>query len=271
MLNTENYKKQQTLENMLKELANPEISIDNDELYKQLRYVYSGEFRHLYSGIFIALKDVDNQGREEGLSNLAMLSDSLKELYEYCKVKCAFDTTDEDKEFLKKVRKLYDHVNLEVARMENWKSSGDKAEAVYIRLSKEQETQRKEIANVAKEAKDSLTVVKETETKVSKLQSEYVAILGIFAAIVMAFVAGAGYSGMTLNALSCANPYKLVMFYLVVAFFLFNIFKALCEFLLKITDKENNFDVLGISANWFNWIILVLLVFDLLVYKIKPL
>lgn len=285
MLNSVNYEKQLALENLLKQLADPEISIDDEEQYNRLRYIYSGDFRHLYSGIFIALKDIDNQGSEEGLSNLAMLSDSLKELYEYCKVKCLIDATDEDREFLQKVRKLYDHVNLEIARMDNWRYSRDAALAECQRVSKKLDIQSKELINVSKKVKGAFKsvssmkddvataekVVKDTEAKVAKLQSEYVAILGVFAAIVMAFVAGAGYSGMTLNALGEANPYKLIMFYLIIAFFLFNIFKALCEFLLKITGKENNYEVLGISANWFNWIVFVLLVFDLLLYKIKPL
>lgn len=66
---------------------------------------------------------------------------------------------------------------------------------------------------------------------------EYITILGIFAAIVVAFTAGISFSGSALQNIGSASPYKLGLVLIPMALFLMDLVGLLIVFLMEMVEK----------------------------------
>ena len=74
--------------------------------------------------------------------------------------------------------------------------------------------------------------------KLKSLQKDYVAILGIFAAIVMSFSGGIAFSTSVLEHMTTAPFYKIIITVMCIGLVLYNILFALFHYIAKITDKN---------------------------------
>lgn len=113
--------------------------------------------------------------------------------------------------------KLYDHFQLNLMQLENAKVASDRAIAESI--VDEKEKLHKEVKGIEK---------------------EYITILGIFAAIMLAFVGGFTFSTSVLNNISSAEQNTLVLIALIVGLVFVLLLTILISFLREINEKTRD-------------------------------
>lgn len=204
--------KHEELRKILESLATLNTSGLNDKgidaYIENLKGVYSdSQFRHLYSEIFAIISSIDSSPDK----NIHSLSTNLKALYKRCSGK---DDLADD--FKTKVKKLYDHVNLDVARIEYTKKISD---------------------NITSKNTEIIQELQGLKTKAQEMQKEYVTILGIFSSIVLTFVAGMVFSSSILSNIDKVNIYHLVFVMLLIGLLIFNLFYFQFEYIQKINGK----------------------------------
>lgn len=79
------------------------------------------------------------------------------------------------------------------------------------------------------------------ENELKGLEREYVTILGIFAAIMLAFVSQITFSTSVLQNIHHASIYRLLMVIVLLAFVIINLIWMLLKFILVINGKDNKF------------------------------
>ncbi|MCD8346799.1 MAG: hypothetical protein LUD16_02385, partial [Lachnospiraceae bacterium] len=216
--------------------------------YKRLEALYDTpleekRFRHFYSDIFSVLTQIKQNPDLGDINILGQNLDVIRSGYQaknYAESGRLIDVSDA-------INKLYDHVNLDIARIsytesENWKLSGEES-----------------IQNIQSQVNGMAyrieSVQKNTEEKISNQQKEYISILGIFAAVVLAFTGGTAFSSSVLESISLVSAYRVLIVALVIGLILVNILFGLFFYVNKIVCKEEKLKPLIIS----NAIILVLI------------
>lgn len=248
-------KKRSELESILYDLAeSEEVLQDADKcnrMYRRLEALYldGGEFRHYYHDIYMVIAFIKNNPEFGSADVLAQNIGSVWENYS-CKDKKR-DVTD-------KIQKLYDHINLEVARMA-YADSGDeqlrKVEEIKklherIKRVTEDASNLEALSNKAEiSATNAAKSAEETETKVSSLQKEYVAIMGIFAAIVMSFAGGMSFTINIINNLSQIETRELLWVTLVAGIVIVNLVFVLVYFINRIVNGKE-------KDKW--WVIIII-------------
>ena len=74
--------------------------------------------------------------------------------------------------------------------------------------------------------------------EIKGIEKEYISILGIFAAIVLAFVGGITFSTSVLQNISCSSVFRLLLVVDFLAFILVNVIYILVKFIFTINDKD---------------------------------
>lgn len=211
MENEEIAQKCAQLNDLLSKLAQSENLLSDKSarsgIYKELEAIYHSPtedgFRHYYSDIFAKLFEIKS---DETLSNgsTVTLLINLRFLSEHYKPMNT-DINGNPIDVSKSIRKLYDHVNLELARMA-YSEMGD------FELDEQGMTLNDLSDKVTKLQIDAEDVHKSLE----KAQTDYIAILGIFASVVLAFVGGMAFSTSVLENIKDVSIYRLLIVALVV-------------------------------------------------------
>lgn len=234
--------RQEELERILEELANSQEILQNklNQYVDRITTVYSDpDFRHRYSGFYAKITFID--GDEEG--NLDILSQNIRILYEeICK---RFREQQIEREVYNGVRKLYDHVNLDIARINYIRTISNRAEAIQQEVEETQkkveETQQQTQITFDKlksEIEDTKQQSVSILQKVQNAEREYIAILGIFAAIIAAFFSGIGFSSSILANIEKATIYRLSGMTTLVGLIIFNILVLLMSFVSHIVEVK---------------------------------
>ena len=110
----------------------------------------------------------------------------------------------------------------------------------FDELAKQVEEAKQSFTSDVNEAKANYesTTIAEIEKSSKALQRDYVSILGIFAAIVMAFVSGSVYSSSVLDNMASTELYRLVFVMLCVGLFIFDLIVGLFYFVLKMAGLQ---------------------------------
>lgn len=87
-------------------------------------------------------------------------------------------------------------------------------------------------ANSIEEAKENL------QKQIKGVEKEYISILGIFAAIVLAFVGGITFSTSVLQNISVVSVFRLLLVVDFLAFVLINVIYILVKFIFTINEKD---------------------------------
>lgn len=224
---------------LLFELAddkNQDIPEDEDKrntFYCRLEELYLGpdgekQFRHYYSDIFATVTEVQKNAKLGDINILVQNLDFLLKKYEP-KVNAAGGTID----ILDELRKLYDHVNLDVAQLSYTEFKDEEAMSEVVRRDIKADIDM--LQGDVKSAADELDNVKKS---LQDSQKNYVTILGIFAAIVLAFTGGLAFSTSLFENLHNSNIYRIVLISLIVGLILFNTLYILFCYLDKILFKK---------------------------------
>ena len=91
------------------------------------------------------------------------------------------------------------------------------------------------------------------------LQRNYVTILGIFAAIVIAFAAGSTFSSSVIQSMASVSIYRLAFVMMVRGLFLFDLVMALFFFICRVAKFKEG-EHLPTSVKWVNGIAMAVVV-----------
>lgn len=199
-------------------------------------------FRHYYSDIFAWLTLIEGDPSIGNLDVLAQNMQAIKDGY----TSMNKDERNNPIDISKEIIKLYDHTNLDISRINYTKRiSGEtlseltKAKSVINELQnqlKESEQERTKATEYLNS--ESLKLKDEVRDGQKKMQNEYITILGIFAAIVLAFTGGMSFSSSVLENIHKASLYRLLGISLILGFILFNLVWLLIDFLRDINGKS---------------------------------
>lgn len=235
-METKEEDKDKKLEEMIALLCEEgDLSSQTDQIIKDLKEIYEREYRHKYSKITTTILN-STRDKEQAFMTLTQNIRTLQEIQD-----------NKEVESIKpKLEKLYDHMNLECIRLQDFDEKMSRVKDVSIKL------------------KDDLNKnYKKLSEELNKQQTQYITILGIFASIVLTF-GGLAFSTSVLSNIDKANAYRLVFVMAFIALFFGNILYLLFSFLSKISlskekkDEQENFCKKPMF--WFNLIVTILLV-----------
>lgn len=243
----------EALHTILTELSADQVSLKNaaarSPYFVRLEDIYAspeGEptFRHLYSNIFSWLTLIDN----DPAMSIDVLAENLRVLRTNYIPSRHNGVVAESKviDIGDSLTKLYDHVNLDVSRINYVKTIGLYGEAKQRIL--EIETQSKQLdLQIASAEKAAASA----EEKAENSQRESTAILGIFAAIVLTFTGGLAFSTSVLENIGNASIVRLLMAGLLIAFTLLNTIHMLLRFIGSIAHANTP----NLHIGWINTVI----------------
>ncbi|GAA7674470.1 hypothetical protein JP0148_02280 [Helicobacter pylori] len=192
-----------------------DLSGQKDQIIKDLKEIYEGEYKHKYSKITTIILN-STRDKEQAFMMLTQNIKALKEI----------QNNREVESIKPKLEKLYDHMNLECIRLQDFDEKMSRVKDVSIRLVDDLNKNYKKLSE-----------------ELNKQQTQYITILGIFASIVLTFVGGLAFSTSVLSNIDKANAYRLVFVMAFIALFFGNILYLLFSFLSKISlskEKEES-------------------------------
>lgn len=226
---------------------------DRSRIYKRLEKLYYSptreeSFRHFYSDIFSVLTTVKQGDRPGSIDVLGQNLSEIRKGYQAINSDPAGNPID----ISDKINKLYDHVSLDIARMRysdaaNWRLSQESS-LVNIR------SQVSEIVSVQNDIKKQ---AQSMEENLANTQREYIAILGIFAAVVLAFTGGIAFSTSVLQNFHVSSIYRIILISVVIGLVLVNLLYGLFYYIGQLVNKntKNN-----IKPLWIINLVFVLLI-----------
>ncbi len=218
-METKEKEKDEKLEKIIALLCKEgDLSSQKDQIIKELKEIYEGEYRHKYSKITTIILS-STRDKEQAFMTLTQNIRILKEAKD-----------DKEIEAIKpKLEKLYDHMDLECIRLQDFDEKMSRVKDVSNKLD------------------DLNKNYKKLSEELNKQQTQYITILGIFASIVLTFVVGLAFSTSVLSNIDKANAYRLVFVMAFIALFFGNILYLLFSFLSRISlskerkDTQENF------------------------------
>ncbi len=210
-------------------------------IYKRLEALYASKdftsgYRHFYADIFSVFSQLEEDSIEIVCSNL----DYVRQEYQPQN----FDESGARIDINNNLKKLYDHASLEMARIN------------YIKRSWSDIAQNKEITELGRKLNSQIPRVDRLVEEVGALsekannaQRDYIAILSIFAAVLMVFFSGIGFSSSVLANIHQASIYRVLLSITLLGMVLFNVICVLFKFLREIIGKKQSDARLSLAVN----------------------
>lgn len=285
-------KKRTDFINLLKELSTSQDIFTKKgkaaNIYKKIEGIYHSpkedeKFRHYYSDIFLTLREI----KEDKNANINILTENLEVLKNKYKP-LNKDEKGNQIDVKKNIIKLYDHVNLDVSRMlyideiERRVKEQDQILELHT-IVKKMETDinitKESIANSNKEMEQTNEYIANTKkilpkiekkldianNKITNQQKEYIAILGVFAAVVLAFNAGITFSASVLDSIGDVSVYRIAFVTLIIGFVLINTMYALFYYIDRIVYHKSEKSLKPLMVS--NVIIIIFLIIIMLAWS----
>lgn len=236
-------------------LKNPK---DRAEYFLRFEKIYhtskDDNFRHYYSDIFAILTLIDGDSSIGSLEVLAQNIQTIKDGYQSNQNK---DEMGKPIDISREIKKLFDHTNLDISRLNytkritsNTQSELSKAKLLIGELNdkvnESQDLSSKYQHELLEQSKKLSDQIQEGQ---KRMQNEYVTILGIFAAIVLAFTGGMTFSSSVLQNINQASIYRITGITLIIGIILFNLIWLLIDFIRDINGKSIRKKWIPILAN----------------------
>lgn len=211
--------------------------------FEDIYYNCNGKenFRHYYSDIFSTLTLIDGDSSIGSLDILAQNIQTIKDGY----IPKNTDENGNTIDISKEIVKLYDHTNLDIARINYTKTMTNetmselaKNKLLVVRLEqkvRESEDALKEISD--KTIDDLKQLSGQVQVRQEDMQKEYITILGIFAAIVLAFTGGIVFSSSVLENIDKASIYRISLMAFIIGLVFFDLIWILIDFIRDINGK----------------------------------
>lgn len=219
---------------------------DRDREIKILSQIYSEGFRHSYAKISTKVQAIleDDIAKGECLSqNLQMLKKSVEKLT-YNKIISM--------EICNKVRKLCDHVNLEIGRynlivnkietrisnLQDKQNSegivGGSAEELNKRIT---DIENK-VSGVVNKAYEATKELEKVDGKLERNSMSSITTLTIFSAVILAFTGSITFTSGVFSGMSNVSPYRIVFVTAIIGTIVFNLIFMLLFIVGKIVGKN---------------------------------
>lgn len=225
MLAEEKARRQGELEKNICELS--EKSLDDSGIRNislKLLEIYRGDFRHNYSSFFQLIVNISKGDKKY---NLDYLSDNLENIRSYIE-QDFISGTKEFESIYNPLNKLCDNINLEIGRWNYYSQNEQKIEDIKsqsMSLNESMSSATKELERASKQA--------------ATIQTELIAVLSIFAAIVVTFSGGFTFLGSVMSSISGVEYYEVVVLVAVICgMVIFNTIFLLMYLVGKITDRN---------------------------------
>ena len=161
----------------------------------------------------------------------------------------------------KEIVKLYDHTNLDIARINYTKTmtNDTRSELIKNKLLVTQLEEKVRTSDAAfkelsqKTIEDARQLSGVVQEKQRDMQKEYITILGIFASIVLAFTGGMAFSSSILENIDKSSVYRSVLIAFVIGLVFFNLIWLLIDFIRDINGK-------GIRKKWLWFLVNLILI-----------
>ncbi len=205
-METKEEDKDKKLEEMIVLLCEKgDLSSQTDQIIKDLKEIYQGEYRHKYSKITTIILN-STRDKEQAFMTLTQNIRTLKEIQD-----------NKEVESIKpKLEKLYDHMNLECIRLQDFDEKMSKVKDVSNKLEDDLNKNYEKLSE-----------------ELNKQQTQYITILGIFVSIVLTFVGGLAFSTSVLSNIDKANAYRLVFVMAFIVLFFWEYFVSAFFFFIK--------------------------------------
>ena len=207
------------------------------QIIDKLKQVYTVDqtgksaYRHEYSRIFGKMKEL----KDSNPNCLEILGQNIGLVYEKIQ-----KDPDINEEFFKCCLKLYDHINLEIARMNYVDNITREIQNSTSKLNQNIKEIKDTSDSITKEIEDTKQEAKKLRSKLDKAQQETITILGIFSAVVLAFMGGMSFSSSVLESMYLSNVYKVSFICLLIGLVLVNLIYVLFTFIMHI-NKDRPF------------------------------
>ena len=189
----------------------------------KFKALYSNNFRHNYSEFFPLIVEIAKNENNYSLDYLSNNLEAMRLLVEN-------DYVAGEKEFkglYQPLMKLSDHINLEIGRYSYYSMNEQKVGD----LEKKNKMLQEDLKQATKELNDA-------RQSVSSVQTELIAVLSIFAAIVLTFSGSLSLLGSIFSEISKAPVFKSILFLLLVGLVVSNIIFLLLYIVGKITNRN---------------------------------
>mgnify|MGYP003375824137 CR=1 FL=1 len=241
------------------------------------------EYRHEYSQFFGLLTEL-RTGSPDAFENLRQ---NLTALHDACgpDFLTALGADPQTAEpFAACLYKLYDHLNLEMSRIDytdsiQQKIDMRKAEVVDLNqemdalsghmadIHRQQEELKKKLEKALEDQNNLQSKLteeleetgKEQQKKIEGAQKENITILGLFSAVVLSFMSGIGFSSSVLESMQHSSIYKAAFLCLALGLVLTNLLFLLFRFILHIHKPGEEYPHLKRWVKWANGILLALI------------
>lgn len=225
MLAKERARRQEELEKSLLELS--EKLLDDEQTRKAalgLLEIYKSNYRHSYSGFFPLIVKIYNEKEKDGLDSIC---ENLEKIKQY--VENDFENgKNEFQEMHDQIEKLCDHLNMEIGRWNYYAKNDQKIAYIELKMNT--------LTNQMQSATDKL---EQASKQASSIQTELIAVLSIFSAIVVTFSGGFTFLGSAMTAVSEAKCYEAVILsVLLCGAVIFNTIFLMMYLVSKITERN---------------------------------
>lgn len=184
------------------------------EIYK------NPDFRHSYANITGLILEISNDhSLTDGMfSYLQILEGNMTMVVTY--------VNENQISEVKNIMKLYDHILLEILRI-NYQSE----------VIKSVEIVTADIATISKKSTELTEDIDDAKKALDKSQISAITVIGLFSAITMSFFGGISFSQQALEALKLSSPIRLVFVLSLTGFILFNLLFLILYIIGKLTSK----------------------------------
>ncbi|MDD5873416.1 MAG: hypothetical protein PUD90_08155 [Clostridia bacterium] len=180
-------------------------------------------FRHFYSDIFSVLLEIKQSSKDIGsIDVLGQNLDVLRKGYNAIN----YDADGNLIDISDSIRKLYDHVSLDIARI------------MYSEAEDRRIVSYETIQEVRSDVDEVKTGIDKAYQKIKSQQKEYISILGIFASVILAFMGGMVFSTSVFNNIAQVSIYRILIASLIIGLVFTNIIYSLFYYINKIVDNS---------------------------------
>ena len=211
------------------------------------------QYRHLYSDLFVIITQIDKSAQYDN----EILSQNLLYVCKHYRVKNK-DNAGVFIDISKSLFKLYDHVNLDIARLNYSKACNFLQHEEIVKMTGQLKDTEKSINNQINDAivnikdeyqrdvrkatqklhEDINEQLRHVQDESSKMRAEYISILGIFASIVLAFVGSLTYSTSVLSNIHKASVYRIVILAALIGMVMIFILWLMMDFIKSIHGQN---------------------------------
>lgn len=227
MFPDETRRRQERLSEVIYSLSHEILNTEKDEqieVIKKLEMIYQDGFKHSYSDLFPVILDIfdeTNQYNVEFLTNnLELIRTDLE--IDYSNGKHEYD------DIYKQFTKLCDHLNLQISEL-----------SVFSEIQNRTDDGKAMIDAANRKIEHATAELTAANKKADSLQTELIAVLSIFAAIVITFSGGFTFLGSVMTSIKDVKYIEgVVLATLVCGIVIFNTIFLLMYLVSKITERN---------------------------------